>query len=60
MTGVAGVMGSDPVTSFMISYSQIELLHYLFIVYMVQGDVMRIISARVATKDEIEHYYERR
>ena len=33
--------------------------HYLFIVYMVQGDAVRIISARVATKGEIEHYYER-
>ena len=34
--------------------------HYLFIVYMVKGDAIRIISARVATKGEIEHYYERR
>lgn len=33
--------------------------HYLFIVYMVQADEVRIISARVATKGEIEHYYER-
>lgn len=33
--------------------------HYLFIVYTMRGDVIRLISARLATKGEIRHYYER-
>ena len=33
--------------------------NYLFIVYTIRGDAVRIISARLATKDEIRHYYKR-
>lgn len=33
--------------------------HYLFIVYTMRGDLIRLISARPATKGEIRHYYER-
>ena len=34
--------------------------HYLFIVYTMRGEAIRIISARLATKGEINHYYNRR
>jgi len=34
--------------------------HYLFVVYTMRGDVIRLISARPATKGVIRHYYERR
>ena len=33
--------------------------HYLFIVYSESEDVTRIISARLATKDEVKRYYQR-
>ena len=33
--------------------------HYLFVVYTMRGDVIRLISARPATRNEIKHYYER-
>ena len=33
--------------------------HYLFIVYTMRNDAVRIISVRLATKVEIEWYYER-
>ena len=31
--------------------------HILFIVYTMRGEVVRMISARLATKREIERYY---
>ena len=34
--------------------------HYLFIVYTMREEVVRLISARPATKREIERYYDRR
>ena len=34
--------------------------HYLFIVYTMRDDAVRIISARLATKGEVERYWERR
>ena len=33
--------------------------HYLFIVYTMRNETVRIISVRPATKGEISHYYER-
>ena len=34
--------------------------HILFIVYTMRREVVRLISARLATKREIERYYENR
>lgn len=33
--------------------------HYLFIVYAESQETIRIISARLATKDEVKRYYQR-
>ena len=33
--------------------------HYLFIVYTMRGEAIRLISARLATKDEVNRYWER-
>ena len=33
--------------------------HYLYIVYTMRDEAIRIISARPATKGEINHYYNR-
>lgn len=33
--------------------------HYLFVVYTMRGETIRLISARPATRNEIRHYYER-
>ena len=33
--------------------------HFIFVVYTMRGDTIRIISARLATKGEIERYFSR-